>query len=301
MAKRLISLLSVLLISSSLFSVVIFTDEESESERSFLRYAFEVAIDKRKDVDVIITSFTQDEERILLSFTIEEKPFSISARDGDELIRFLSNALYQEDLLYLDGDIVDYAYERINASDESYRYASMLYIRDRDGDVRGIAQAKRDGNITILKPFYSKDIKPGYQITEGPSWALTASVSSPLLRLAFDCSISLRYMSLVRNLYPYVLFDYIYDRGESKFYGGFGLEVRASLASLFNTNFTMLEDGAIFGSMEVLLGHDDGFSWGMGFSVGYEHFPVGNFFYRIGYHYNTIVGHEMLLGAGVLF
>ena len=58
MAKRLISLLSVLLISSSLFSVVIFTDEESESERSFLRYAFEVAIDKRKDVDVIITTPT---------------------------------------------------------------------------------------------------------------------------------------------------------------------------------------------------------------------------------------------------
>ena len=47
-------------------------------------------------------------------FSIEGKEFSISARDRDEMVRFLSNALYAEPLLFLDGDVVDYVYEGIS-------------------------------------------------------------------------------------------------------------------------------------------------------------------------------------------
>ena len=57
----------------------------------------------------------------------------------------------------------------------------------------------------------------------------------------------------------------------------------------------------LYAGVEVLLGYYNGFSWGIGVNAGYEHFPASNFFYRLGYRYNTIVGHQGMLSMGVLF
>ena len=299
--RKLLFLALFLILLQPLFSSVTYPEGLPGEEREFLDMAFFEAVDGRKDVPIMVTGYELGEDRGVLSFSIEGKEFSISVRDRDEMVRFLSNALYAEPLLFHDGDVVDYVYEGISSSLGSYGYGDMFYIKDRDGRVRGVAQGKGDGELTILKTFYEKELKPGLSLSKGPSWALSFSLSSPFLRLSFDASVALRYLSLVRNFYPYVLFDVVYDRGVLKYYGGLGFEVRASLANLFSTDFTMLEDGALYAGVEVLLGYYNGFSWGIGVNAGYEHFPASNFFYRLGYRYNTIVGHQGMLSMGVLF
>ena len=217
--RKLLFLALFLILLQPLFSSVTYPEGLPGEEREFLDMAFFEAVDGRKDVPIMVTGYELGDDRGVLSFSIEGKEFSISARDRDEMVRFLSNALYAEPLLFLDGDVVDYVYEGISSSLGSYGYGDMFYIKDRDGRVRGVAQGKGDGELTILKTFYEKELKPGLSLSKGPSWALSFSLSSPFLRLSFDASVALRYLSLVRNFYPYVLFDVVYDRGVLKYYG----------------------------------------------------------------------------------
>ena len=90
--RKLLFLALFLILLHPLFSLVTYPEGIPGEERGFLDMAFFEAVDGRKDVPIMVTGYELGDDRGVLSFSIEGKEFSISARDRDEMVRYATPA-----------------------------------------------------------------------------------------------------------------------------------------------------------------------------------------------------------------
>ncbi len=301
MIRKLILVFFLISLALPLFASLSFFPEISESDKTLLTRFFEDAVAGRKDVGMEITSFVKEDGYMRLSFSIEGERREISASDYDELEEFIANALSLESLLYLDGSTLFYVSDNIIASEDEYRTGSYVEAYDRDGRKRALLEVTdNEGGINLYSAVYKKDLKAGLLLKKGPLFSLNVRALSDIYFNNFAFAADLLYLPLFKYFNPSLSLYAASKGGSFSYYGGLGGEVRLALERLIRSGFTLIEDASIIASATIYLGYDNGFSWGSGFSVAYEHHISSRYYWRLGYETSTIVQNGIMLSFGVL-
>ena len=302
--RKILVLVFFLLFSSSLvFSAIFYDSSIGFDQRTVIEPMMLHALGKRKNVDIEVTEFLEKDGILRLSFLLGDKDYSITAPDLDSLGRFLDNALLLEESLFLPGRHITYVNGNIIACNENLPQGNLYYAVDGEGKKRALLSFDRvNGNgINLLRPLWVSSLVAGYAIEKGPSWALDVAGASTLRNRDFSVSASLKQISWLRNFRPSLSFAFYRNGNENHFLGGIGAEVRAPLAGLFDTRFSMIEDAAVYAGASLLLGYGLGFEWGAEYAFGYEQILFGRMYYRIGYMGSTFIDPALEISMGVMF
>lgn len=301
MKKVLLSSVFLLFAIFSAFSSVSFSCPVDENDKVLLTDYFIAAISGRKDAEIEVKEFTKSDERILIVFDIENNERRISAASYEELGEFINNALSIEPLLFLDGSTLFYVTDDIIASHDDIKKGDLVEAYDGNNRRRALLEVvDRTETAVLYSPIYQKDLVAGLELRDGPEFSLSLRALSNFSFSNFSFALDFSYLPLFAYFNPVLSFYVSYD-GAISYYGGIGFDVRFPLERLFNTRFTLIEEGAVFASAMLYLGYDDGFSVASGFSVGYEHHISSRWLWRIAWETSTINHSALMLSFGVLF
>lgn len=291
----------LLLISSSLLSAALqFPQDIVDVDRALLEEAFKEAVGNRKEVDIVITSYVPgaEGEDMQLSFLVEGRSYNIRARDEAMLASFLADALYAEQA-FLDSaqPHIESIYHGFIVSSTGLEPGRLYKAFGEDGRVSALLMADQEDRM--LYPRYQKDLLPGMRLEEGPRFAFDISVFSPISKPTIGALLNLRYISLWSFIEPRLALGYIYENGEGVLYSSLGLETNVSLAGIFETSFTFLEDASLYASLEAVFGLKNSvFFPSVTYSIGYEHRATSLFYWRIGYQHIYQIGNSLSLAGG---
>ena len=303
MRRAFAAVILMLVFSAGLFPAVGYEVPVGFEQRILLDRMFDHAIAGRKDCDIRVTGFSESDGTLVLSFLLDGGEYSISAPDLDALGRFLDNALFLEERLYLSDNCISYVDGNIIAASGDMTYGGLYYAIDADGRKKALLGFDRvNGNgVALFRPVWISELVPGYSLVKGPSWALDVSGTSTLRDDGFSVSFSLKQISWMRNFRPAVSFG-LFNTGRGMCWMfGLGAETRASLSGLFDTGFSMIEDGAVYAGASLLLGFGNGFEWGADYCFGYEQVLWGRMYYRIGYQGSSLLAPSLGVSLGVMF
>lgn len=304
MRRSFVAAMLLFVFSAGLFSAVEYDGTVGFEQRILLDRMFEHAVADRKDCDIRVTGFSESDGVLVLSFQLEDGEYSISAPDWDALGRFLDNALFLEERLYLSDNCVSYVDGNIIAASGGIPYKGLYYALDSDGRKKALLGFDRvnDNGVALFRPVWISELVPGYSLEKGPSWALDVSGTSTLRNDVFSVTLGLKQISWMRNFRPTVSFG-VFNTGYGTYcMFGLGAETRASLSGLFDTGFSMIEDGAVYAGASLLLGFgNNGFDWGADYRFGYEQVLWGRMYYRIGYQGSSLLAPSLVVSLGVMF
>ncbi len=316
--KRLIFLLLICITAIPLFSSVAVEGDEGIS--TAILSVIEDTLDKEleyliaEDVSVyasikevkgnlVILSLDIKGESVDIVFDMSEGRSGIRKAIRDSLRYFLPQK--ENSLSY----IYPQSYSALNL-DASPRGA-LFALKGANGQTSALfAVDDKIGEATILSPLYINRAYTGMMLEKKASIELKASFLSVFMpEFRYGVKVNMKYLPLLYPLNPVIGFQYAQDKG---FYGALGFEYRLSFASIFSSSFSLVQDGGITASASLLLGSNDGFSWGFSWDLLYEHHFTPYLYWNIGFNqvyatsydsgtpYASVAQNYLSAGIGVL-
>lgn len=178
---------------------------------------------------------------------------------------------------------------------------------------RFIVSDVEDDGLVELHPQHIGSVHAGLELRRGGSWAVTSTLSQVFVPdYQVFMSLRLKNTALLYPFNPSLGFEYgIGDDGTQYFTGLAGVEYVLYMGGLFDSRFTLIQDGRLYAGLDVMLGWGDGFCWGAAWRVGYQHAPLRHLFWSVGFESailrNEDLDREVLkqyrlsLGVGVSF
>lgn len=160
---------------------------------------------------------------------------------------------------------------------------------------------ERKEGVNLFSSMYEMDLMPGLALRQGPVCSLDIGLSTPFRTGELSIFMSARNLVGFSSLFLKGGFRFTLAGGNTGYHASLGLESRAGLSALSDTGFTLIEDGAVYASSELLLGWMGGFSVGGAWSVGYEHIPLPSMYWRVGLETSSLSGYRpsLLVSGGV--
>lgn len=255
----------------------------------------------RRDADLVITDYRESDGFIFISYTVDGKERNISASGEEEIKKSIENSLRLEKALFSDGPVIFYEDGRFIASETDYSEGKLLYALDDEGKRKSVLMvSEKEEGVNMLEHFSGKSAKAGYRVQSGPVFSAEISFSTPLDSFMPSAGIRFYFMSLFKNIYPSLGFEYTNVRGRSIYSPLLSLKARWNLSSLLSSDFSMIRSGAVFADAAMLFSFSPSFSLEAEIAAGYEHYISVNLYYNIAYRYSTLRGNTMSISAGVL-
>lgn len=296
--KRFLSLFLILLFTAALYSAEIsFTADFPDSTASLIKKALEELSRGRGELSFELSAYSEQEssdgiDRVI-SFTLsfEEKSYDVQIpmKQGEEesaIFNEIEAILFYEPLLMEEGDLLDYIYKGSYSfiPENDYRLGSYLILVDDDGRKRGSFEVSGQySEALMLSPVWLDSPYPGMKLKKGSDWRYSLSFASSFTFRNMIASAELGYSSLLYPFIPKLSFVYSYENGNSLFYGGIGAEASIGLGKLFNTGFTLIEEGRVGAGASLLLGGGSGFAISAVLEAYYEHWILPELNWRLGY------------------
>lgn len=248
-----------------------------------------------------MTGFSSDYGANAVTFTFGGRSYSVFYEAGS---RSSLNSAISNALLYAyekgEGPSLDYvyggSYSSLSMSDA--RLGTTYRMKDSYGHVLSLLEVSdRQEDVTILEPVY---IGRAYaymplERTSGLDLQLTLSSSVyPSIRP------SLRLDILKRDiLYPVNPFAGVFlvlpssgfSLSSSGYFGLFGISYTLRLGAFFrNMSLTLVQDAALVAKAGLLAGYFNGTSYGVLWSIAYEHSIGSLFYWTVGLSPFAIIG-----------
>lgn len=315
--KRVLLTISLLL----LFSSMLFAEEEpvmDERERGWAEARLALIASDFGLVDApLITDYSDEYAAAMLTFSFGGAEYTVFYEKGSR--SSLEKAI-SEALLYAyekgEGASLDFiyggSYSSLSLSDA--RRGSTYALKDSDGHMISLFEVSgRQEEITLLEPVYIGRAYAGMPLerTSGVDMQLVVSTTVyPNLRPSLRFDISKRDI-----LYPVNPFAGVFLIAPSSgfspsdfgYFGLLGFSYTLRLGSfLRGISFTLAQDAAIVAKAAFIAGYFEGFSYGVLWSVAYQHMVSGHFYWSLGMSPVSIIGATVLnqypvsLSLGVL-
>ncbi len=224
--------------------------------------------------NLVILSLDINNESIDIVFDMSEGRKGIRKAIKDSLLYFLPQK--ENTLSY----IYPQSYSALDL--ENVPKGTLFSLKGANGKTSALLSVDdKEGNATILSPIYTNRIYTGMPLKKRASLELEASFLSVFMpSFGYGVKINAKYLPLLYPFNPVLGFQYAEDKG---FYGSIGVEYRLSFASMFSPSFTLIQDGGITASVALLLGSNEGFSWGFSWDLLYEHHITPSLYWNIGF------------------
>lgn len=311
MKKALFLLLLSLAMMSAFGAIICDSSISSELSEAFER-EYESATNGRSKVDIALSGYKEEtlDDGIYITVLCSEDSNDIelegfaSTLNGayESIAHSLYSYLYYNTSLYSDSPmILDYQYSgSYSLKETGLRRGERVVVYDDSDKVRGVfLLSDHYSGYDLLKPIYLGGVLPGMKAEKASSfdWSLGYALSIPLSEHYITASFG--NTSWIYPMKPFLTLFLNYNQLSNQFsvYSGIGLSARATLGEMFNTSFTLLEEGSICADASLLFSLTD-FKFYGSYSLYYEHRALSFLSWKVGYTYTPGLHGALMVAFG---
>lgn len=233
--KKFLSLLILFILFIPLYASVSFSGDVDDYLRIKIEEALLKAVGDRREIDVIISDLSVDEDTLSFTVSYGEKRVLINTT-MENLEEEIDSLFYYEEDFFEEGSVIDYIYGESFSSVTltSARRGQNYAVVGTSGKTEALMRVESvyDGAVSF-RPYYLSSPLPGMKIERINDFNLTLRAFSSFKFDTYGLSLSFAVSSLIYPMIPFVQIAGTLGNGGMSIYALIGLKGEFNLASVW--------------------------------------------------------------------